>query len=206
MQPMSTIYVQREGQKWGPFTIEELEGKVVEGVFARDDLIWAEGMDDWQPLASVLEEAEEEAGPGPEVLESGWIYESAEARLAPDVLVLSGEEIPVPGILKATAQTEKIQRTRPVVGSIVLGVLILVVAFIEVHRPHLTAWLIWGGILLALVVWWLRVFLLAIRPAATLLVVDLRNGDERILRMETAEAQKLAAAIDQAVIVATEHD
>ncbi len=209
---MSTIYVQREGQKWGPFTTEELEGKVAEGVFSPEDLIWADGMEEWRPLASVLEaeddedSADAESRPVLEVSESGYVYESAEAQLTPGLLVLSGEEIPVESILKATAQTEKIQRTRPIIGSIVLGVAILCVAFVEVHRPHLTAWAIWGGILIALVIWWLRVFLQAIRPAATLLVVDLRNGDERILRMDAAEAETLAAAIDQAVIVATEHD
>lgn len=37
-----------------------------------------------------------------------------------------------------------------------------------------------------------------------MLIVDLRNGDERLLRMEPSEARELAVAIDQAVIVALE--
>jgi hypothetical protein len=200
---MSAIYVQREGEKWGPFTTEEFEGKVAEGFFSQDDLVWREGMDNWQPVSTLIAE---ETAPVLEISDSGYLYESPEAQLTPQVLVLSGGEIPVEGILRAAAQTEKIRRFRPIVGSIVLGVAILCAAFVEVHRPHLTAWAIWAAALVGLIVWWLRLFLQAIRPAATLLVVDLRNGDERILRMEADEACALAAAIDQAVIAANETD
>ena len=52
---MSTIYVLQDGQKTGPFTTEELEGKVEAGALSREDLFWIEGMEEWQPLASVME-------------------------------------------------------------------------------------------------------------------------------------------------------
>lgn len=210
---MSTFFVQREGRKWGPFTTEELEGKVVEGVFSPEDLFWAEGMEEWQPLGEILEfpeeqQTEEQQDSGGaavfEIEETNILFDSPEARLTSKVLHLGGEDIPVHALAKATVQTENIRRTKPIVGSVVLGVAIVCVAFIEVHRPTLTAWLIWGAVLVGLFLWWLRVFSVAIRPAATMLIVDLRNGDERLLRMEPSEARELAVAIDQAVIVALE--
>lgn len=210
---MSTIYVQKEGQKWGPFTTEELEEKVVEGVFSQEDLFWTEGMDEWQPLGEMVESGEElqaeeqqESATAPvfEIEETNILFDSPEARLTSKVLHLGGEDIPVIALAKATVQTETIRRTRPIIGSILLGVAIVCVAFIEVHRPNLTAWVLWGAVLVGLLIWWLRIFSAAIRPAATILIVDLRNGDERILPTEPAVARELAAAINQAVIDAVE--
>ncbi len=210
---MSTFFVQKEGQKWGPFTTEELEGKVVEGVFSHEDLFWTEGMEEWQPLGGVLEAGEElqaeeqqEEGIAPvfEIEETNILFDSPEARLTSKVLHLAGEDIPVHALAKATVQTENIRRTKPIVGSVLLGVAIVCVAFIEVHRPDLTAWLILGAVLAGLLVWWLRIFSAAIRPASTMLIVDLRNGDERLLRMEPSDARELAVAVDQAVIAAVE--
>lgn len=210
---MSTFFVQKEGRKWGPFTTEELEGKVGEGVFSPEDLFWAEGMEAWQPLGEILESAEEqqieeqqESGVAPvfEIEETNVLFDSPEARLTSKILHLPGEDIPVHALAKATVQTESIRRTKPIVGSVLLGVVIICVAFIEVHRPNLTAWLIWGAILVGLLIWWLRIFSAAIRPSSTMLIVDLRNGDERLLRMEPSEARELAVGIDQAVIAAVE--
>jgi hypothetical protein len=207
---MSTIYVQKEGEKLGPFTTEELEGKVGEGVFSREDLFWTEGMDEWQPIGEVLTEEEpqaeeqqdSEAAPVFEIEENNILFDSPEARLTSQMLHLGGEDIPVLAVAKATVQTESIKRTKPIVGSVILGVVIICTALLEVPRSTLTHWLIWGAILLGLIIWWLRLFSAAIRPASTMLIIDLRNGDERLLPMEPAEARELAAAIDQAVIVA----
>lgn len=170
-------------------------------------------MENWQPLSAVFKttsqeqfEEQQEFGAAPvfEIEETNILFDSPEARLTSKVLHLAGEDIPVHSLAKASVQTENIHRTKPIVGSVVLGVVIICVAFIEVHRPHLTAWLIWGAILVGLFLWWLRVFSAAIRPAATMLIVDLRNGDERLLRMEPLEARELAVAIDQAVIAAVD--
>lgn len=210
---MSTFFVQKEGREWGPFTTEELGEKVGEGVFSPQDLFWAEGMEEWQPLGEILDAGEEpqieeqqDSGVAPvfEIQETNILFDSPEARLTSKVLHLGGEDIPVHALAKATVQTENIRRTKPIVGSVVLGVVIICGAFVEVHRPNLTAWLIWGAALLGLFLWWLRLFSVAIRPAATMLIVDLRNGDERLLRMEPAEARELAVAIDRAVIAAVE--
>lgn len=214
---MSTIYVQKEGQKLGPFTTEELEGKVGEGIFSPDDLFWTEGMEEWHPLGEVLTEeqttdaeglAEElektEEAPVFEIDENNILFDSPEARLTAQTLHLGGEDIPVTSLAKATVQTEKIQRTKPIIGSVILGVAIVCGALIEVQRSTLTHWLIWGAILLGLIIWWLRLFSAAVRPASTMLIIDLRNGDERLLPMEPAEARDFATAIDQAIIAA--HD
>jgi len=205
---MSTIYVQKEGQKLGPFTTEELEGKVGEGVFSPEDLYWTEGMEEWQPLGEVLveeeagEQSEAEAEPVFEIKENNILFDSAEARLTPQILHLGGEDLPITALAKATVQTETIKRTKPIIGSVILGVLIVCVALLEVPRSTLTHWVIWGAVLLGLIIWWLRVFSAAIRPASTMLIIDLRNGDERLLPMELAEARELATAIDRAVIAA----
>ncbi len=233
---MSTIYVQREGQKWGPFTTEELEGKVAAGEFCHDDLFWSEGMEEWQPLRSVVEiesveeveesplpEATEEAlepsaeqvadeaveqvadspdNPLFDMEETHILYDSPEARLTSEVLHLGGEDLPIHMLVKAEVEIEKIHRFRPILGSIILGVAAVCVALAEVRRPHMTAWLIWGAILAVLLIWFLRTLSTAIRPGATLMIVDLRDGDERILRTEPAQARELAEAINQAIIAA----
>lgn len=211
---MSTIYVQHEGEKWGPFTTEELEGKVVEGVFSREDLFWTEGMEEWHRLDEVLEVEEEEGDSGEaseeavetghsgilEIEETNILFDAPEARLTSRLLHLPGEDLPVKVLAKAFVQSEKIHRVKPIIGSVVLGVLIVCVALIEVHRPNMTAWIIWGAILLGLVVWFLRVLSVAVRSGSTMVIVDLRNGDERMIQLEPGPAQELAAAIDQAII------
>jgi len=213
---MSTIYVQKEGQKLGPFTTEELEGKVGEGVFCPEDLFWTEGMEEWHPLGEVLADdppedhsssAEKQQTQDPplfEIDENNILFDSREARLTAQMLHLGGEDIPISSVAKATVQTETIQRTKPIIGCVVLGVAIVCGALVEVQRTTLTHWLIWGAILAGLVIWWLKILSSAIRPAVTMLIVDLRNGDERLLPMEPAVARDLATAIDQAVIVALE--
>jgi hypothetical protein len=208
---MSTIYVQKEGQKLGPFTTQELEGKVGEGLFSPEDLYWTEGMEQWQPLGEVLvgeesqEIQEQQESPVLEVEEVNILFDGAEARLTSHILHLGGEDLPVEAITKATVQTEKIRRTKPIVGSVILGVVIVCVALIEVPRSTLAHWVIWGAILLGLLIWWLRLFSSAIQTATTMLIIDLRNGDERLLPMEPVRAHELATAIDQAVIAAHEH-
>jgi hypothetical protein len=206
---MSTIYVQKEGQRWGPFTTEELEGKVGEGVFSPEDLFWTEGMEEWQPLGEAIA-LEEEPGiesPGEAeftVGENDLLFECDPVRLTARTLHLPGEDIPVPLLAKASVQTETIHRTKPIIGSVVLGVIIVCGALVEVHRPNLTAWLVWGVILAGLLIWWLRIFSTAIRPAATIAIIDLRNGDERIVRLDPPEARELAAAVNRAIIEARE--
>ncbi len=209
---MSTIYVQKDGQKLGPFTTEELEGKVGEGVFSPQDLYWTEGMDDWQPLAGVIaenetqEQEQQETAVEPAVEEGELLFDSPDARLTSEALYLGGEEIPILSIEKASAQTETVRRAKPITGTILLGVVVVCVALIEIPRSTVTHWVIWGAILLGLFLWWLRLFVNAVRPASTVLIVDLRDGDERILPMDPAPANELAGAINQAVAESLEQE
>lgn len=189
---MSTIYVLREGQKSGPFTTEELEGKVVAGEFSHEDLFWTEGMEEWQPLASVLEAVPEEEGES----DIGILYDSEGTVVTTHAVHLScGEEVPLAGIKHVLVQSEKIKRFKPVAGCVVLGVIIICLALLEIPRTTTTHWVLWGGVLLGLALWWVRLLILALRVPATMVVIDLTDGDERIVRAKAAQAEELCEAI-----------
>ncbi len=141
---MSTIHVLKNGEKWGPFTTEELEGHVEQGTFTPDDLVWWEGMEDWQPLSSLFEE---EAPPD---------FECDGVRVFADRVEVDGVSLLVPLILKASLQKQAARRVRPIVGAILVGVLAVCVAFAPIPRQNHTEWIVWGVVLLALVVWCLR--------------------------------------------------
>ncbi len=46
------IHVARDGQKLGPFSIEEVRARLSTGNLQPDDLAWAEGRTDWVPLSA----------------------------------------------------------------------------------------------------------------------------------------------------------
>jgi hypothetical protein len=47
------IYVGKNGQQLGPFTLEEVNRKLADGTFAGTDLAWYEGAAGWAPLSGV---------------------------------------------------------------------------------------------------------------------------------------------------------
>ena len=47
------IYVGKNGQQLGPFSLEEINRKLADGTFAASDLAWYEGAAGWAPLSSV---------------------------------------------------------------------------------------------------------------------------------------------------------
>ncbi|MFL6521419.1 MAG: GYF domain-containing protein [Chthoniobacterales bacterium] len=47
------IYIGKNGQQLGPFSLEEVNRKVAEGSFAGTDLAWYEGAAGWAPLSAV---------------------------------------------------------------------------------------------------------------------------------------------------------
>ena len=51
-------YVGKEGQQKGPFTDEDVRGMMSRGELAAADLVWKEGMAEWQPLSQVEDFAE----------------------------------------------------------------------------------------------------------------------------------------------------
>ena len=198
---MSTIYVLQDGQKTGPFTTEELEGKVEAGALSREDLFWIEGMEEWQPLASVMEiEASGEIAPADGIGERTDVrHEGADSLVTAQAVHLPcGEEIPLAGITRAAVQHEAVARFKPMAGCIVLGVLIIVLALLEIPRSTTTHWVIWGVGLIALAVWWLRLLVRALRVPASLVIIELQGGDERIVRTKAAAAEELCGAINEA--------
>lgn len=49
-------YVAREGVQYGPYTIEVVREETYKGSIRREDLAWREGLENWVPLAQVLDE------------------------------------------------------------------------------------------------------------------------------------------------------
>src|SRR3954470_5977484 len=62
------IYVGKNGQQLGPFSLEEVNRKLAEGTFAGTDLAWYEGAAGWAPLsgvAGVVIQPTSQAAPAP---------------------------------------------------------------------------------------------------------------------------------------------
>jgi hypothetical protein len=194
---MSTLYVLKEGQKTGPFTTEELEGKVVAGELSHEDLFWMEGMEEWQPLATVLQIVHD--APEPEKVAVEVLYDADGAVVTPHAVHLScGEEIPLVGITKVVVQSEKVKRFKPVAGCIILGVIIICLVLVEIPRTTATHWILWGGVLLLLIFWWIRMLIVALRVPSILVVIGLNDGDERIVQSKAGKADELCGAINLA--------
>lgn len=47
------IFIGRDGQQWGPFSIEQIKEHLAQGQVFLEDLIWYEGLDGWIPLSEV---------------------------------------------------------------------------------------------------------------------------------------------------------
>ncbi len=50
---MSDYWLARDGQQYGPFSIEEIRQQAAQGQTQPSDLVWTEGMAEWEPLAKV---------------------------------------------------------------------------------------------------------------------------------------------------------
>lgn len=49
------IQILRDGQQYGPFSINELEEHIAAGSITTEDLAWHEGLDDWKPLREIID-------------------------------------------------------------------------------------------------------------------------------------------------------
>jgi len=49
------IYIHRDGQQFGPYSVEQTRDYIASGNLTPDDLAWHEGVTDWVPLAQVTE-------------------------------------------------------------------------------------------------------------------------------------------------------
>lgn len=57
------VYVNRNGESWGPYSWEELCGHYQSGAFLATDLAWHEGLPEWKTLGEIL--APQSVGPAP---------------------------------------------------------------------------------------------------------------------------------------------
>lgn len=54
---MANFHLARDGQQIGVFEEQEISAGLQTGRFTSDDLLWTEGMTEWQPVASVIDAA-----------------------------------------------------------------------------------------------------------------------------------------------------
>ncbi len=52
-KPAKHIYLARNGERFGPYTLEQINAATAAGRIAAGDLAWMEGWSGWQPLSSV---------------------------------------------------------------------------------------------------------------------------------------------------------
>ncbi len=50
---MAVVYLERDGQQFGPFSIEEAQRYILEGRFGAQDLGWIDGMQEWLSVAQI---------------------------------------------------------------------------------------------------------------------------------------------------------
>lgn len=185
---MSTILVLKDGEKWGPYTTEELEGHVEQGTFTPEDLVWWEGLEEWQPLSSLFEEEEP-----PD-------FECDGVRVFSDRLEVDGVSLLAPLILRASVQRQKVRRAKPIIGAIIVGVLAVCVALVPIPKQNHTEWIVWGIVLLGLLIWCFRLMYAGLGGDRSLLIVDLADGNERIRQVDPAIAPKLEEALGRIIL------
>jgi hypothetical protein len=47
------IHIFRDGEQWGPYSIQEINEELAKGVLSRDVLAWHEGLTDWTPIQEI---------------------------------------------------------------------------------------------------------------------------------------------------------
>ena len=64
-RPVMLIHVSRDGQQFGPYTPEDVQGYLADGSLLTTDLGWVEGTADWVPLPQLVSGG---AAPPPAIL------------------------------------------------------------------------------------------------------------------------------------------
>jgi hypothetical protein len=54
------IYVAKNNEKTGPFTIEQINANIQAGLFKTDDLCWHDGIPNWMPISSLYSPTQSE--------------------------------------------------------------------------------------------------------------------------------------------------
>lgn len=110
------VFISRDGERHGPYSIEDARGYLDAGQLLATDLAWQEGRADWVPLGELLGSA---AAPPPSI--------------APPPVIPAGDG--AGGVVGAAAPPAKGSKVKLVVR-IVLGVVLLLVA-VGVGLEHL---------------------------------------------------------------------
>jgi len=176
-------------ERVGPMSADEIRSSVSEGRFTLGHLGWVEGMENWLPLAEILESgiAEEEE---PVVLTEGPGY-----VLTDQALRVVDEVFPLGAVAKATVEVEHTKRGPAIAGTILFG-LLAVIAVAMPHKPQTNAqWTVWALSAVVILVLFSRCLFSAFKPSATFVAIHLVGGDDRILPM----ASKDAAAAEKAI-------
>ena len=132
---------------------------------------------------------------------NGILFERDGVLVTREDLEIDGETFPISSIQRTETHVEHVRRFGSVFGSVVLGVVVICVAFVPIPRTTLVGWVIWGMILGALVIWWFRCLYSALRAARSHVDIIFRDGTERVISTNPGDAKKLSAAIDDALAV-----
>ena len=89
-------YADAQGQRQGPFSAEELAGHVRAERLAAHSLVWRDGLETWQPLASMASELDVALGT-PAMPAGSATSPAADAPYAPPTAPLASEQHPVAG-------------------------------------------------------------------------------------------------------------
>ncbi len=107
------IHIDRGGQRYGPYSLEDARNYLADGSLLPTDLAWHEGMSDWLPLRQI-------AGIG-----------NSPAASAPPPPRSHGAAVS-PGVRPLEARAEESQKGTLV---LVLGILLIVSAILPVYNP-----------------------------------------------------------------------
>ena len=211
---MSALYIQKEGRQWGPFTEEELGGQMATGAFSKEDLYWTEGMEQWLPLSGIVEvEPETDANVAVATAEESPPEEVEEEELADDdgvyfnesgILITLDEITWKAGTLepvlvaKTSATIEKVRRTKPLIAAVAAGVAGICLALLELPKTTAAHWAIWVGVLVLLFFAMLRMLYSGLRPARSMVVLDMVDGTEYIIPAGPEIAQRVNDCIERA--------
>ncbi len=85
------IFITRDGQQHGPYTLEQAQAYVQQGQLLATDLAWREGLSEWVPLSQILGSAPATApGAPPPPPATASINENTLAMLAHLLPILTG--------------------------------------------------------------------------------------------------------------------
>jgi len=74
---MAVVYLERDGQQFGPFSIEQAQRYILEGRFGAQDLGWIDGMQEWLSVAQIPQLQTAALAPATSALNTNKAYAAA---------------------------------------------------------------------------------------------------------------------------------